>query len=232
MICGAVFDVNEESRTYIRKWLIDYLIKENMEMDMLWFTEETSDETIAKYVKKIHFALICIDCEAGEKMGKILYKLNPSCRICYYCAEKCDVLHLLSSRPIGFYVWNHGEEVFYKTIGMIINEILAAEDVLKYETKRGLYLIYMRNILYLQSDLKYVQIHTINGSEERIFAKLTQIEEKLNNCFVRVHKSFIVNGDYVDFIDKKEHLAVLCNGERIPISEAQQKRVIEKFRLL
>ena len=28
MICGAVFDVNEESRTYIRKWLIDYLINE------------------------------------------------------------------------------------------------------------------------------------------------------------------------------------------------------------
>ena len=230
MIYGAVFDTNEKSREYIRKWLISFLIKENMEMDMLWFSKEVSEGTIAKYVDKIHLALISIDCEYGSEVGKNLYKLNPSCRICYNRSIVCDVIPLLSSRPIGFYIWQNGEEEFAQIISMIIKEISTAKDIFRYETKKGLYLIPIRNILYMQSDLKYVQIHKVNGTQEKIFAKLTQVEEKLNNCFVRIHKSYIVNRDYVSFIDKKEHMAVLCNGEHIPISEAQYGKAMEKLR--
>ena len=42
MICGAVFDTNENSRTRIRQWLIRYLMQASREMDMLWFTEVVS----------------------------------------------------------------------------------------------------------------------------------------------------------------------------------------------
>ena len=230
MICGAVFDTNENSRTRIRQWLIRYLMQESREMDMLWFTEAVSNERIVKYGDRIHFALICLDSKAGAEVGKKLYSENPTCRICYYRKEPCDLASLLPSRPISFYLWEQGEKAFTQTLDMIINELATAKDLFQYETRRDLYLIPLRNILYVQSDLKYVIIHTVSGTEERLFAKLSQVEDKLNNRFVRVHKSFIVNSDYVTFVDKKEHTVVLATGEHIPISEAQYEQAMQKFR--
>lgn len=230
MICGAVFDTNENSRTRIRQWIISYLMQASREMDMLWFTESVSVEKIAKYGSRIHFALICLDDEAGAEIGQNLYRENPACRICYYRTEPCDLVPLLSSRPISFYLWKQGEKAFTQTLDAVKNELITAKDLFQYETRRDLYLIPLRNILYVQSDLKYVVIHTVSGSEERLFAKLSQVEDKLNSRFVRVHKSFIVNSDYVTFVDKKEHTVVLASGEHIPISEAQYEHAMQKFR--
>lgn len=230
MICGAVFDTNENSRTRIRQWIIRYLMQASREMDMLWFTEAVSDEKIAKYSSRIHFALICLDDEAGAEIGQNLYRENPACRICYYRTEPCDLVPLLSSRPISFYLWKKGEKAFTQTLDAITNELSTSKDLFQYETRRDLYLIPLRNILYVQSDLKYVVIHTVSGTEERLFAKLSQVEDKLNSRFVRVHKSFIVNSDYVTFVDKKEHTVVLAGGEHIPISEAQYEQAMQKFR--
>lgn len=230
MICGAVFDTNEESRTRIRQWIIRYLMQASREMDMLWFTEAVSVEKIAKYGNRIHFALICLDDEAGAEVGQNLYRENPSCRICYYRTEPCDLIPLLSSRPISFYLWKQGEKAFTQTLDAITNELAKAKDLFQHETRRDLYLIPLRNILYVQSDLKYVVIHTVSGTEERLFAKLSQVENKLNSRFVRVHKSFIVNSDHVAFVDKKEHTVVLASGEHIPISEAQYEQAMLKFR--
>ena len=230
MICGAVFDTNEESRTRIRQRLIRYLMQASREMDMLWFTEAVSVEKIAKYGSQIHFALICLDDEAGAEVGQNLYRENPTCRICYYRTEPCDLVPLLSSRPISFYLWKQGEKTFTQTLDATTNELATAKDLFQYETRRDLYLIPLQNILYVQSDLKYVVIHTVSGTEERLFAKLSQVENKLNSRFVRVHKSFIVNSDYVTFVDKKEHAVVLAGGEHIPISEAQYEQAMQKFR--
>ena len=230
MICGAVFDTNEESRTRIRQWIIRYLMQASREMDMLWFTEVVSVEKIAKYSSRIHFALICLDDEAGAEVGKKLYSENPTCRICYYRTEPCDLVPLLYSRPISFYLWKQGEKAFTQTLDAITNELTTAKDLFQYETRRDLYLIPLRNILYVQSDLKYVVIHTVSGSEERLFAKLSQVEDKLNSRFVRVHKSFIVNSDYVTFVDKKEHTVVLAGREHIPVSEAQYEQAMQKLR--
>ena len=230
MICGAVFDTNEESRIRIRQWLIRYLMQASREMDMLWFIEAVSVEKIAKYGNRIHFALICLDDEAGAEIGQNLYRENPACRICYYRTEPCDLVPLLSSRPISFYLWKKGEKAFTQTLDAITNELSTAKDLFQYETRRDLYLIPLRNILYIQSDLKYVVIHTASGTEERLFAKLSQVEDKLNSRFVRVHKSFIVNSDHVTFVDKKEHTVVLASGEHIPISEAQYEQAMQKFR--
>lgn len=51
-------------------------------------------------------------------------------------------------------------------------------------------------------------------------AELTghEIESSLSSTFLRTHKSYIVNKTYIEKIDKTNRLAVLINGEDLPIS--------------
>ncbi len=60
-------------------------------------------------------------------------------------------------------------------------------------------------------------------------AELTghEIESSLSSTFLRTHKSYIVNKTYIEKIDKTNRLAVLINGEDLPISNSQYSKVLE-----
>ena len=230
MICMAVYDTNEKNRNLIREWMTDYLIRVGMDMDILWFTKGFLEERINEQPIVMHMALVSLDDEAGGTIGRKLYKLNPECRIFYYSAEQQDVQTLLPTRPICFYRWTDGKETFQQKLEMVLNDILLSQNIFYYETKKEIFFIPYRDILYFQSDLKHVRIHSVNTEENIIFAKLSQLESKLDSHFVRIHKSYIINSYHVHSIDKKEHMVKLLNGEVLPISDAQYDMVVKKFR--
>ncbi|MDO7205475.1 LytTR family DNA-binding domain-containing protein [Paraclostridium bifermentans] len=70
-------------------------------------------------------------------------------------------------------------------------------------------------------------IHTINKDFEVRYS-LEKIEKDLNlDQFVRCHKSFIVNLNYVENI--KSNIAILESGEEILVSRYRYKDVRTKF---
>ena len=57
----------------------------------------------------------------------------------------------------------------------------------------------------------------LNNSTIEFYANLNDIE-KLSNLFVRVHKSFLVNIDNIETIDKKDKSILMVNGEKCLLS--------------
>lgn len=108
MICAAIFEQNQEVRELLRENMVRYLVKKDRELELMWFTRRTSREKLEKYAKKIHFAMISLENEAGIQAGQLLYRLNPECRICYYHSSDCDLEPLLSTRPVAFFKWEAG----------------------------------------------------------------------------------------------------------------------------
>lgn len=229
MICTSVYDTNQKNRNQIREWIVDYLIRVGMDMDILWFTKGFSEEKIHKPIV-MHIALVSLDDEAGFEIGKKLYKMNPECRILYYSARQQDVPALLPTRPICVYLWHEGKEVFQQKLRMVLDDISHSQNNFYLETRKDIFFIPYRDILYLQSDLKHVRIHSLDTTENIISAKLSQLEPKLDSHFVRIHKSYIVNSCHVRSIDKKNHTVMLLNGEVLPISDAQYDAAVKKFR--
>lgn len=232
MICTSVYETNEKNRSRLREWIADYLIRVGMDMDILWFTKGFFEEKINGLPNVTDIALVSLDDKAGFEIGKKLYKLNPDCRIFYYSAKQPDVVALLSTRPICIYLWNEGKEAFQQKLGMVLDDILFSRNIFYYETKKKIFLIPYKDILYFQSDLKHVRIHNVNATENVIFAKLSQLEIKLDSHFVRIHKSYIVNSCHVYSIDKRNHTVMLINSEVLPISDAQYDTAAAKFRNL
>lgn len=227
MICLSVFDESKDGKEMLRRFLIKYMIQAGTDLDLLWLPENISGESLEKYAARIQLALISLDSEKGKETGDALSLLNPECRILYYKSSGCDIETLLTSRPRAFQLRSGGEEEFIGRIKEMIGEIIRWGGVFRYDTKRMSYTLPYRDILYLQSDMKYIRIYNTHGGHEQIYAKLSDLEKLLGSGFLRIHKSYIVNTMYIEKIDKKEHLVYIKGGECLPISQANYKNVIQ-----
>lgn len=232
MICLGIFDTDPVRKDTLKQWLVRYTVQRNCELELLWFTEQDPSEKIAKYAPRLQIALIGLDAEAGQGIGARLYSQNPECRILYYRSTPCDLEPLLCSRPVSFYLWEKGREAFLDKLDGVYMDVVMTSTTFRYETKSSMYLLPKGNILYFQSDLRYVNICLRSGESPRLPAKLSQIEALAGAPFVRIHKSYLVNARHVLWMNRKNHTVVLSNGQQLPVSDAQYDSACQAFRAM
>lgn len=75
-------------------------------------------------------------------------------------------------------------------------------------------------IVYIESDRRVLCVH-VRDEVLRTYGKLGEYEHLLPHRFVRCHKSFLVNMDYIAAFRRSE--LVLVSGATIPISQSRRK---------
>ena len=95
-------------------------------------------------------------------------------------------------------------------------------------------LVKLTDIVYVQAEDKYVFLHTIDGRKHLTDFTLSALEEKLPEEFVRVHRSEIINTEYVKEIRKGFNGAlifVLNNSDetRVTSSRSNSEALRERF---
>jgi two-component system LytT family response regulator len=90
----------------------------------------------------------------------------------------------------------------------------------------------VNDIISIEASDYYIKI--ITNIDEHIKRKsLNSIEEKLStDQFMRIHRSTIVNVDYIKSIEKytaDEHIVVMKNGNKYRISKSGRKKLKDKF---
>ena len=95
-------------------------------------------------------------------------------------------------------------------------------------------LVKLTDIVYVQAEDKYVFLHTNDGKKHLTDFTLSALEEKLTEEFVRVHRSEIINTEYVKEIRKGFNGAlifVLNNSEetRVTSSRSNSGALRERF---
>lgn len=81
-------------------------------------------------------------------------------------------------------------------------------------------------IRYIESNAHQLLIHTISG-EVSLYEKLDVYEKKLHKDFLRVHKSFLVNMQYIRRIEMKE--VTLQDGTVLPVSKTRYSASRDKY---
>ena len=81
-------------------------------------------------------------------------------------------------------------------------------------------------IYYLESNAHQVVIHTLSG-EISVYEKLDVYEKKLSKDFVRIHKSFLVNMQYIRRIEMKE--VTLQDDTVLPVSRTRYSASRDKY---
>lgn len=226
----AVFDRSLENRDRLGEWFLHYSMRRSADLERIWFYEDALNK-VERYAMGFHVALISLDDSEGAAIGHRLCECNSDCIICYYADTRQDLVPLLHSRPYEFFLWPEGEAGFARRLDDILFRVVTAKNVFCYETKKMLCCYPIKNLLYFQSDLKYIHMKTVLGNDAVVCAKLTDVEEALVqqglfDQFIRIHKSFLVNRQSIQRINKQDHTAALTTGEQVPISDAYYKTVI------
>jgi DNA-binding LytR/AlgR family response regulator len=86
--------------------------------------------------------------------------------------------------------------------------------------------ILYKDINYIESMDDYVKIHTFSSEPVITRERISHIIKELPENFIRIHRSFIVNTEKVEFFSKTE---VEIDGSTLPISRTYKKEVNRKL---
>ncbi len=97
---------------------------------------------------------------------------------------------------------------------------------------QGYSLVNLSDIVHIEADSNYSIFHLASGEKITVSKILKEYEEILpDHQFIRIHKSSIVNLDYLNDYNSKNGLEVtLKNGDRIAVSRRRASDFLEKIR--
>lgn len=106
------------------------------------------------------------------------------------------------------------------------NKVSAANDHLYVNENKKYVKILYKEILYVESLKDYVQIHR---AASRVVTKdsLSQFEKKLPSHFIRVHRSYIINTQYITAFTATD---IEIGKKEIPIGASYKQGVLERLK--
>ena len=98
-------------------------------------------------------------------------------------------------------------------------------------TREGVELVNTSEIVRCESDSNYTHIYLANGKKYMVSKTLKEIEEQLlNESFVRVHQSHLVNMSHVmKYIKGTSGYLILNDGSEVPVSRRKKNDFMEKI---
>ncbi len=118
---------------------------------------------------------------------------------------------------------------YSKRIGEVNDEELIIKDAFFIKEKNVFIKLKFKDILFIKSEHVYAEIQLVNNQKHLIRGNLNKIITKLSQKFVRVHRSYIVNLEYLQKIDQS-NITVL--HDNIPIGKKYKDDLLQKINLL
>lgn len=95
-----------------------------------------------------------------------------------------------------------------------------------FPTLEGFELIHSNQILYCKAESNYCDIRKIDGLNKMTSKTLKYVEEILPGNFLRIHKSYVLNLNFVVRYHKANKEVELTNGEKLPVSFRKEEEFI------
>lgn len=198
---------------------IDMTIKKYYDVDSL--LEQVNE----KY--QIIFLDVKLGATNGIEVARELRKRKIDSIIIYISAY-------IEMAPMGYEVnafryilKNDLERVFHYTLDDALKEVFQKNRCYEIRTQGKSEFIEMKDIVYFTSFKRYVEIHT----EDKVYKqyrKISDLEAELGTRgFLRTHKSYLVNMQYIAFFKNREiHLK---NGMILPCSKTDYQELKKKY---
>jgi two-component system LytT family response regulator len=236
MITCIIIDDEKPAREFLTKLINQYFGTKLLVLDAV--------ESVAKGVEvinKLHPELIFLDIEMKGEDGFQLFKYfdNVFFDIIFTTAHKDYAIDAIKHaaidyllKPINFIDMNEAIKRLERkqtasTNQQRINALLENLNTdsnqfnkIAIPTSTGYELEKISNILYCEGMDNYAKIVTLQGREIVITKTLKYLEETLpNNIFIRIHKSTLVNLNYVTSYSRVDGYSVtMTNGKQLDVS--------------
>ena len=244
MIRTIIVDDEANAREFLEKLLKRYFPDKFL---ILALCESVDEATIA--IEKFNPELVFLDIQMPHKNGFELIKEIKAINfeVIFTTAHsefaidaiKCSALDYLL-KPINYIDLLETVKKYESKINtasqndklmLLIENLDTGNSELKkiaFPTEKGFELMKTNSILYCEADSNYCHIVCLDGKKITISKTLKYVEELLpTKIFQRIHKSYLVNLNYISRFDKTNELLVeLTNGKILPVSVRQKENFI------
>lgn len=203
------------------------------EIDFEYITFTSGEELIKAYRKNgCVFDAVFLDMEMGNLNGintaNMIRSLDKHVIIVFITSHTKYMQESFVCSPFRFLVKPVDFDMFKKVFFKIMERIDEDKQTLSFVEERITQRLLYEEILFLQSvdHNTCIQTHT---KLHTTYTTLSEIKKKLNtNIFVQVHRSYIINMNYIKSISKSE-LFVRGYSHAIPIGNTYKNELEKKF---
>lgn len=147
----------------------------------------------------------------------------------YYLLKPISIDELIKAVDYVTEIKNKEEELQHSVLKP---KVTSADGKITIPTQDGFEVLEMKNILYCKADDNYTQIFLVDGHKKLVSKTLKYFETLLNeNGFVRIHKSYLVNVNYIKTYKKgKGGTVVLNNNKELSVAPSRKAMLLSYFR--
>lgn len=209
------------------------------EVDFLTLKQECDSALSAfNFINKEKVDLVFLDIEMPEMSGIELVRNLKKAPIIIFCTsnEKYAV-EAFELNVADFIVKPYSRSRFITAVSRAKELFDSRKQEIEMPDKEYVFIrsnslltkLMIRDINYVQALGDYVNIYTAE-KRHTVHMTLKAIEEKLSpDMFYRVHRSYLINLDKVDFIEKE---TAYVAGQPVPIGEQNKSVLLKKLNLL
>ncbi|GFZ34107.1 DNA-binding response regulator [Clostridium zeae] len=223
---------------------IDYIIKENnLEMNIYMSTDSPHDVLkIADESSEVKLYILDVNLNSNingiELADKIRNKDSQSYLI--FITSHSELAYLTFKYKVEAfdYLVKDSRDNLFKDLKDALIKIqkrsLGGDENKKFfiiRDGKSITKIEFKDILFFETTAikNKLKVNCINRCKE-FYSKLKDVEECLDESFIKCHKSFIVNTDNIDLVNKKEKLIYMKNGQTCYLSKTYVKDLLEKIK--
>lgn len=174
----------------------------------------------------IIFLDIIMDKIDGIETAKKIRQIDTMTEIIFLTSSKDYALEGYEVKAYNYIVKSSDsiEEKIYESIRDLYSKV---NDFIVINNKSGIERIETKKIVYIESNKRKIIFNTIENEYE-MYEKLDNIYEELKHRgFIKVHRSYIVNREFIKKIEAKD--IITTTGEIIPISRSKLDEVKLSF---
>lgn len=230
MVKIAICDDMENDRGRIAKCIQNYFEQNPYNYQIFEF--DKGSKLVADYMDEymqydLIFLDIFIDDEHGIDIAKAIRKYSNDVKIIFMSTSSEFALESYDVFAYSYLL----KPVHEPKIVMLMDKFLKDSQELQKKltvTFKGKILnISYSDIVYIESKNTAIIIHKKNGEAIKIYDKLCNIEQKLNNKrFLRCHQSYIINMDYVNCVDTEFKTVT---EDRVLIRKRSLREIKDKY---
>jgi DNA-binding LytR/AlgR family response regulator len=87
----------------------------------------------------------------------------------------------------------------------------------------------IKNVILLKGNINYTTFHFLHGKEKMVAHSIKFFEKFLEtHGFLRVHRSFMINPNYVEMYNQEKEILTMANGQEATISR-RRKHTLKSF---
>lgn len=225
----GICDDGELICTAIEEMILAYAKEMNYDVDTkVWF----HGEGLQKYLAQgNHLDILFLDIElistTGMEVGSYIrnHLDNIGMQIIYISGKASYAQHLFKTQPLDFLVKPITQNMINNVLDTAIRVIKRKKVRFEFQQGKDYYYVPLGDIVYFNSEGRKVKIVTSETTFE-FYGKLKDVTKQLSENFITIHKSYIVNKEYI--FRYTYEMVELIDGTMLTISPANRKQIRER----